>query len=229
MTKKIQEVLSQVNIGENYSENNFRQQKDKNKSLDDETMSIVNNLFLTMQQIFPAFKQAWPTQAIYEGAKKQWVKAFMDANLTDVTRINKGLSKFRQMKNPFVPSAGQFIAWCKPGFSDLGLPDYVEAYKLSLKINAMGSDYVCDHVLTDTLIRHAIGEIGHFAYREMKADDSKKKFVYFYERAIDKYQNGEIQPVQRVLKHDKSLKSVKVTEKGKNALRDIHNMLANNV
>lgn len=75
---------------------------------------IVNRLFEVFQGIFPAFKQAWPTETEFEIAKREWMKAFKQVGLNDTEMIAIGVSKFRLMPTPFVPSPGQFIALCTP-------------------------------------------------------------------------------------------------------------------
>jgi len=80
---------------------------------DHETAEIVNKLFRVFQGIFPAFRQAWPTEQEFNFAKKEWVKAFLQADMTDIAIIKLGVDKFRLMDSPFVPSPGQFIKMCK--------------------------------------------------------------------------------------------------------------------
>lgn len=98
---KIDEILSTLSFG--------RQET----ILTEEDYRIVNKLFLSFQAIFPAFKQAWPTQAELDNSKREWVKAFKQAGLNDVEVIKRGLAKYRLLENPFVPSPGQFIAMCQ--------------------------------------------------------------------------------------------------------------------
>lgn len=90
---------------------------DPNPKFTEEDYKIVNKLFLTFQSIFPAFKQAWPTETEFENAKREWMKAFKQVGLKDIEIIKMGVAKFRLLETPFVPSPGQFIAMCKPEVS----------------------------------------------------------------------------------------------------------------
>jgi Replication protein P len=74
--------------------------------------ALVNELFKTLIRIFPAFKQAWPTTEEFEGAKREWMKAFKLAKVIDSVAIQRGVDKYRLASTPFVPSPGQFIAMC---------------------------------------------------------------------------------------------------------------------
>ncbi len=75
---------------------------------------LVNELFAVFQSIFPAFKQSWPTESDFERSKREWIKAFKLANLTNLDSIKMGVDKYRLLVTPFVPSPGQFISMCKP-------------------------------------------------------------------------------------------------------------------
>lgn len=79
---------------------------------------LVNELFKTLIRIFPAFKQAWPTADEFEGAKREWMKAFKLAKLMDSIAIQRGVDKYRLAPTPFVPSPGQFIAMCGIGVGE---------------------------------------------------------------------------------------------------------------
>lgn len=78
----------------------------------EQNYKIVNKLFKTFITIFPAFRQAWSTQSDFDAAKREWMKAFKAANLSDVEKIKIGVNRYRLAPTPFVPSPGQFIAMC---------------------------------------------------------------------------------------------------------------------
>lgn len=81
---------------------------------DNRTIDIVNALFERIVAINPAFRQAWPTEHEFKMTKKEWVIAFIEAKLSDVEQIKRGLSEMRLSTSPFIPSPGQFIQWCRP-------------------------------------------------------------------------------------------------------------------
>ncbi len=81
---------------------------------ENKTVDIVNTLFERVIAINPAFKQAWPTEYEFKLTKKEWITAFMDAKLSDIEQIKRGLSVMRMSASPFIPSPGQFIEWCRP-------------------------------------------------------------------------------------------------------------------
>jgi hypothetical protein len=123
--KKIEDILSEMNPKSLYEYSPpFAQPK-----FTEMDYKIVNKLFLTFTSIFPAFKQAWPTESEFEGAKREWMKAFKQVELTDLELIKIGVGRFRLLATPFVPSPGQFIEMCKQSPEDHGLKSPEMAFR----------------------------------------------------------------------------------------------------
>lgn len=118
--KHISDITSEIDF------NPFQGSKD---NFDEQDALVINNLFLCLQSIFPAFKQAWPNNDLFEKAKKEWTKAFSEAKLNDIRKIKIGISKYRLSQSPFVPTPGQFIEMCNPTPKELGIPGIEDAYK----------------------------------------------------------------------------------------------------
>lgn len=93
------------------------------------TTEIVNILFEKMVAMNPAFKQSWPTDKELQNTKKEWIEAFKDVNLHNLSLIKKGLKKLRLSTSPFAPSVGEFIKMCKPEPKDANAPKLDRAYK----------------------------------------------------------------------------------------------------
>ena len=91
--------------------------------------SIVDSLFDQLAFVFPACKYTWDTEEKIRGAKKEWVKAFFENEITTKEQIATGLRKARQMDSDFLPSCGKFVSWCTPSPEDMGWPSETEALK----------------------------------------------------------------------------------------------------
>ncbi len=100
--------------------------------LDSGAIKIVNQLFVEMLAISPAFKQTWPTEHLYKATKRQWVLAFEDAGIHSFEEIKAGIRRLRLNSKPFVPSPGEFISMCRTLPEDVGAPTAREAYKEAL-------------------------------------------------------------------------------------------------
>ena len=154
-------------------------------------IEVIDNLFEGMQAIFPAFKQAWPTQELFDRAKREWIKAFVDADLHSVERIGLGLKKFRKSLTPFVPSPGQFIAMCSLSAEDLNLPSCEVAFKEAC-LNS--SPYISNVVWSHAAVHHARMLTGSHELRTLPAGVVFKIFARNYEITIQKILNGEVLP-----------------------------------
>ncbi len=82
----------------------------------EQTAQVVNALFLDLQCIFPAWKQSFPTDQLLQRAKTQWIKGFIENQITTERQVQRGLHKARQSVSPYFPSLGQFIGWCEGEF-----------------------------------------------------------------------------------------------------------------
>lgn len=164
-----------------------------------ESAAVINWLFKELRSNFTAFKQAWPDQETYNQAKKTWLKAFVLAGISRVEQLQHGLNKCYLMEKPFVPTAGEFIAWCRPNPQDLGFPCFDEAYVISIEINRQFSDYKHKDDRVYTVIKHAIAQIGSGAYREMKIESAKKAFKSYYEIALKQFMEGELKIIAKQL------------------------------
>ena len=97
------------------------------------TAEVVNSLFKELQAIFPAWKQAWPTDEALAAAKRSWIKAFVAAGINTLEQIRYGLLNCRQFGGDFAPSVGKFIKWCQPTPEMLGIPSHDKAFREALE------------------------------------------------------------------------------------------------
>lgn len=177
--------------------------KSERESMDNqptkESAEVINWLFKELRSNFTAFKQAWPDQESYNQAKKTWLKAFVLSGINRIEQLQHGLNKCYLMEKPFVPTPGEFIAWCKPSAQDLGFPSTEEAYMISITMNRQFSDYKHKDDRVDAVIRHAIGQIGSMSYREMKIENAKKTFKTYYDISLRQFIEGELTIIPRAL------------------------------
>lgn len=87
----------------------------------EQAILIINQLFVDLKAIFPAWKSAFPTGLIEQHAKKEWTKAFIENGIGQTEQLKLGVKKARSYGSPWFPSCGQFIEWCKPTLEDHGL------------------------------------------------------------------------------------------------------------
>ena len=76
---------------------------------------LINMLFKRLTAIYPAWKQAYSSDGAVKEAKRAWMDAFINNNVTDLGLIKEGLRYCERDTTPFLPSVGQFMSWCFEG------------------------------------------------------------------------------------------------------------------
>ncbi len=169
---------------------------------------VVNKLFKTFTHIFPAFRHAWGTQDEFEAAKREWMKAFKQAKLTDIEKIKFGVNQYRMLSTPFVPSPGQFIAMCNPTPEQVGLPSVAEAWK-QVKFQFGNPQMNFKHPVID----HAVLESEIKNLRMLSERRALELFTRNYEISVRMFLEGqELREIPKAIevKHYKKPASEKI-------------------
>lgn len=88
---------------------------------------VFNGLFAQLRAAFPAAIANFRTQEELNEFRRQWLLAFRENGITTLEQVAAGMRVARQQAKPFLPSPGQFIAWCRAEESAaIGLPDAAE-------------------------------------------------------------------------------------------------------
>ncbi|MGN8238787.1 replication protein P [Enterobacter soli] len=87
----------------------------------EQTAEIFNTLFSALRAAFPASLHSFNAQAEFNELRRQWALAFHENGVTTMEQVNAGLRVARRQERPFLPSPGQFVAWCREGRCALGI------------------------------------------------------------------------------------------------------------
>lgn len=87
----------------------------------EQTAEIFNALFSALRAAFPASLHSFNDQAEFNELRRQWVLAFRENGITTMEQVSAGLRVARRQEKPFLPSPGQFVAWCKEELCLLGI------------------------------------------------------------------------------------------------------------
>lgn len=79
----------------------------------DQTAGIFNDLFNQLRVAFPAAMAGFREQAEFNELRRQWALAFRENGITTMEQVAAGMRVARRQEKPFLPSPGQFVAWCK--------------------------------------------------------------------------------------------------------------------
>ena len=129
------DLVGKMNLGAraNIAQQQFSTEPKNNSKI--QTEVLINQLFIQIKEICPAWSSAWPTQELTDGAKRQWLSGFIENGISDWSKIELGLKKLKLRESPFVPSVGEFIALYKPSAADLGLLNVNEAYAIAARLS----------------------------------------------------------------------------------------------
>jgi hypothetical protein len=113
------------------------------RRLHHEIEKLMNEFFEGLKQVFPAsVSTAWRNAGDEAAAKRQWIAAFAENGIHNRQQLAAGMRQARASGSPFLPSPGQFIAWCKRStFAAAGLPDEDTLYSLVMTYCAKRGDY----------------------------------------------------------------------------------------
>ncbi|WLS77379.1 replication protein P [Erwinia pyri] len=103
----------------------------------EQAIQIFNELFRQLKAAFPALMANIKTQDELNELRRQWVLAFAENGITSIDQVNAGMKIARQQETPFLPSPGQFVAWCRQGDAVRhGLPDADELHDMVMDYSA---------------------------------------------------------------------------------------------
>lgn len=84
----------------------------EDKSQVEQVAHVINGVFTQLLAAFPA-SLANRDQHEMNEIRRQWVMAFRENGITSMEQVNAGMRVARRQERPFLPSPGQFVAWCK--------------------------------------------------------------------------------------------------------------------
>lgn len=87
----------------------------------EQVAEIFNTLFGQLRAAFPAAMANLRTQEELNEFRRQWLLSFRENGITTMAQVNAGMRAARKQEKPFLPSPGQFVAWCRDGKGALGI------------------------------------------------------------------------------------------------------------
>ncbi|HFZ0149478.1 TPA: replication protein P [Klebsiella aerogenes] len=98
---------------------NLPEQYDE-KPLLEQVAQVINSVFSQLLAAFPA-TTANRDQTEMNEIRRQWVLAFRENGIITMEQVSAGMRVARRQERPFLPSPGQFVAWCKQSGGALGI------------------------------------------------------------------------------------------------------------
>lgn len=171
------------------------------KTLPPEAVDVVNSLFRELQAIFPAWKQAWPTDDALNSAKRSWTKAFMVEGISQLEQIRFGVERCRMLGTDFMPSVGKFIKLCQPTPEMLGIPPHDKAFREALE-NAHPSRFE-NRNWSHEAVRHAALQCEMHNLGDLEPDKASEVFDRAYDITIRLLVQGlPLEDIAKGIGHD---------------------------
>lgn len=106
------------------SEPSYQAPSHRRQEVSEQVAKFVDRLFVRLKAIFPAWRTAFDSDETYQEAKRLWLEALVNNGITTVAQFKRGIVCAERSANPFMPSVGEFIAWCNSGnpYEHLNLP-----------------------------------------------------------------------------------------------------------
>ncbi len=87
----------------------------------EQVAQVFNGLFNQLRAAFPASMANFRTQEDLNEFRRQWLLAFQENGIHSMAQVDAGMRVARRQERPFLPSPGQFVAWCKQSGGALGV------------------------------------------------------------------------------------------------------------
>jgi len=87
----------------------------------EQVAQVFNKLFNELRAAFPASMANFRTQDDLNEFRRQWLLAFQENGIHSMAQVDAGMRIARRQERPFLPSPGQFVAWCKQSGGALGI------------------------------------------------------------------------------------------------------------
>lgn len=157
---------------------------------------VVSYIIHKLQAICPAWQQSLSGMSQDEKAqllktiKREWLNSLMAANINDQRVIDYALNKVKESGNPFMPTIGQFIGWCKEGNIPEGTKNCLESYKEVCAYQCLPREKRQPYGLSPE-VWHTLNNLGDISnWRQMEKMKHKKYWEEEHERTLELLRNG---------------------------------------
>ncbi|MGL5948259.1 MAG: replication protein P [Aeromonas sp.] len=140
---------------------------------------MMETLFAQLRGIFPAWKQSLTDEATTQRVMSEWARALVEADCLQNQNIALGLKRARAQQSPFLPTCGQFVAWCQLAPEELGLPTVAQA------LHEVGTRHYSHAAV------QLAAQATRFASGQLSAKEFAPVFAAAYAKFVRKHAAGE--------------------------------------
>jgi hypothetical protein len=158
--------------------------------------SVINYIIHKLQAICPAWQQSLAGMGPDEKAqllktiKREWLNSLMAERISQQHVIDYALNKVKQSGNPFMPTIGQFIAYCHEGSTPEGTKTAFDAYKEVCEYQCLPREKRQPYGLSPE-VWHTLANIQDIhSWRHMEKKKHKDYWCAEYERTLQTLRDG---------------------------------------
>jgi hypothetical protein len=165
-------------------------------STSDRYEAAVNWCLGEMQAIKPSMTHNELKGDRVQAYRSQLLAAMIDNNVNTTAKVKRGLARLRNDPSPFAPAIGQFISWCKPNYSDYGLPSVEIAHRTACIASGQHSEH---RQWQNGAIYQAALRTGFYELSSYEAEKTIKAFTHHYEQVLEEMANGKEFDIPKLL------------------------------
>lgn len=158
---------------------------------------VVSYIIHKLQAICPAWQQSLAGMGqdekvqLMKTIKREWLNSLMAENISQQHIIDYALNKVKQSGNPFMPTVGQFIKWCREGSLPEGTKGCLDSYKEIQGYLALPLESRKLHGLNPE-VYHTLHNLGDFyGFRHADKKRSLEMWTQEHERTLENLRNGK--------------------------------------
>ena len=169
----------------NAMQNSAEQSAQQKAVITEQTVAFVNKVMKTILANSPAWSVSLKGTDSINDYRQQLVKAFLENNIVQMAQVELGLKRIRKEPTNFLPSVGQFIAWCIPTPEDINAPEVLDAYQeaCAYRYSRKAISHPC--------IAYALAKISVFELSNKTEKQTLPQFEKLYLSAVKKYYYGD--------------------------------------
>jgi len=124
------------------------------KVLHDDVAGMVDELFKNLIASCPVLLNIDSVQL--KRIKQQWILGFQEQGVNNFEMVKCGMREARAKPNGYLPSVGEFIAWCKKNYNPHGLATEDQLYQRIVAFMAYGMEEIDRFKFDSDLERYLI-------------------------------------------------------------------------
>ncbi|HBN5582653.1 TPA: phage replication protein [Citrobacter freundii] len=173
----------------------------------EQVAQVFNGLFNQLRAAFPASMANFRTQEDLNEFRRQWLLAFQENGIHSMAQVDAGMRIARRQERPFLPSPGQFVAWCKQEMRPFGvsvddvMAEFKQWQRLVFKYTSSEkypwSQPVMYHICLELRRRSTDGQLSE---KELKVVACE--VLAYWEKRVD--EGHPVPPVRRALASPKT-------------------------